>query len=241
MLVDGNEANRKWVLTAASSEYMVGAFDGTKFTPETPKLPGHRGKGFYAAQTYSDAPKGRRVQIGWGQMPSPGMPFNQMMCFPCELTLRTTPEGPRLHWAPVPELEKLRGRRHGVEPGLLAPGENPLATLAGRHFELNAVIRPATASVVGFVLRGNRIAYDAGRRELTCNDVRVPLELRGRPLHLRVLCDETSLEVFAQDGLIYAPLPSKLEADNTALAVFAEGGQAEIQSLEVHPLRSIWR
>ena len=31
--VDGDAANRKWVLTAASSEYMVGTFDGTTFTP----------------------------------------------------------------------------------------------------------------------------------------------------------------------------------------------------------------
>ena len=32
------ELSGKWVLTAASSDYMVGAFDGKKFTPETPKL-----------------------------------------------------------------------------------------------------------------------------------------------------------------------------------------------------------
>ena len=83
--LDGDAAKTKWVLTAASSEYMVGDFDGTTFKPLTKKLPGHRGAGFYAAQTFSDVPpkNGRRIQIGWGQMPSPGMPFNQMMCFPC--------------------------------------------------------------------------------------------------------------------------------------------------------------
>ena len=70
--VDGDEAKKKWVLTAASSEYFIGTFDGEKFTPETPKLPGQRGRGFYAAQTFSDLPDGRRIQIGWGQDPSPG-------------------------------------------------------------------------------------------------------------------------------------------------------------------------
>ena len=54
--VDGDPTHRKWVLTAASSEYMVGRFDGTTFRPETPKLPGHRGRGFYAAQTFSHDP-----------------------------------------------------------------------------------------------------------------------------------------------------------------------------------------
>jgi sucrose-6-phosphate hydrolase SacC (GH32 family) len=67
--VDGEPGETRWVLTAASGEYMVGTFDGATFTPETPKLKGHRGRGFYAAQTFSDIPAadGRRIQIGWLQ------------------------------------------------------------------------------------------------------------------------------------------------------------------------------
>jgi fructan beta-fructosidase len=67
--LDSDPKKEKWVLTAASSEYLVGSFDGQTFTPETKKLPGHRGRGFYAAQTFSDVPEkdGRRIQIGWGR------------------------------------------------------------------------------------------------------------------------------------------------------------------------------
>src|SRR5436190_24257412 len=65
------EKERKWVLTAANSESIVGSFDGAKFTPESGRLPCMQGQGFYAPQTFSDEPKGRRIQIGWGQMPSP--------------------------------------------------------------------------------------------------------------------------------------------------------------------------
>ena len=99
------ELSGKWVLTAASSEYMVGAFDGKTFTPETPKLKGHLGRGFYAAQTFSHEPKGRVVQIGWLQTATPGMPFNQAMSLPLELKLRQTAAGPRLTWQPVEELK----------------------------------------------------------------------------------------------------------------------------------------
>ena len=50
-----------------SSEYEVGSFDGRQFTAERAKLPGQRGDGFYAAQTFSDIPAvdGRRIQTGW--------------------------------------------------------------------------------------------------------------------------------------------------------------------------------
>src|SRR5207249_7571355 len=83
--VDGDTNRRQWVLTAASSEYRVGRFDGTTFTPAIPKRPGHRGRGFYAAQTFSQDLQGRVVQIGWLQTTTPGMPFNQGMSLPMSL------------------------------------------------------------------------------------------------------------------------------------------------------------
>ena len=52
-----------------------------------------------------------------------GMPFNQMMSFPSELTLRTTPAGVRMFWQPVKEISNLYGQNivsHGVE---LLPGQ----------------------------------------------------------------------------------------------------------------------
>ena len=55
-------------------------------------------------RAYEDIP----IQIGWGQMPSPGMPFNQIQLFPCEQKLISTADGPRLTWEPVAELAQLR-------------------------------------------------------------------------------------------------------------------------------------
>ena len=131
LAVDGDAVKQKWVLTAASSEYRVGAFDGKTFTPETPKLKGHRGQGFYAAQTFSDIPvkDGRRIQIGWLQTETKGMPFNQGMSLPHELRLTQTPEGPRLTFTPVKELESLRKTTHDVKAQHRAGRCQP----AGRH------------------------------------------------------------------------------------------------------------
>ncbi len=238
--VAGNPAKRRWVLTAANSEYMVGSFDGKTFTPDTPKLPGHRGKGFYAAQTFSRDPKGRVVQIGWLQTTTPGMPFNQAMSLPLELSLRQTPEGPRLAWEPVAELVALRGKQLAKLSGPLPPGSDPLAGVPGELLEIRVAFEPGAAAEVGINVRGILVSYDAKNQEIVVNGHRAPAPLRDRQSRLILYADRTSLEVFAADGQTYLPFPINFDPNNTSLSVFAKGGMAEIKSLEVHELKSSW-
>src|SRR5690606_34573366 len=104
--VDGDADKTKWVTYGASGTYMLRSFDGKIFTPESGKYQYTMGT-MYAAQTFTNMPDGRRVQIGWGRVSHAGMPFNGMMLLPTELTLRTTKDGPRLFNVPVKETEKL--------------------------------------------------------------------------------------------------------------------------------------
>lgn len=242
--LDGDAAKPEWVLTAASSEYEVGTFDGTRFTPRTPKLPGHLGRGFYAAQTFSDLPAkdGRRIQIGWFQTATPGMPFNQSMTIPMELKLASTPDGPRLTRTPVKELRSLRGRSKVLGPMTLASGSpNPLADLRAELVEVEVEFVPGNASEVVLTVRGGTIRYDAAKQELVVNDHRAPAPLRGGKQRLTVFCDRTALEVFASDGLTYVPMPFQPQANDLSASLQVKGGDAQITKLEFHALRSAWR
>lgn len=241
--VDGDAANRKWVLTAASSEYMVGSFDGTRFTPETPKLKGHQGRGFYAAQTFSDIPPadGRRIQIGWFQTETKGMPFNQSMTIPLELKLTRAVEGSRLTWTPVKELNALRSRSHHFDAKTLRPGDaNPLVTVMAELVELRVELEPGEATEVVLNVRGASIRYDAGKQELEVNGHRAPAPLRGGRLDLTIFCDRTGVEVFAGRGLTYVPMPFQPKPDNRFLGIEVKGGDARLAALEVHELASAW-
>jgi sucrose-6-phosphate hydrolase SacC (GH32 family) len=240
--LDGDKSRKKWVLTAASSEYQVGNFDGERFTPETPKLPGHRGRGFYAAQTFSDIPAsdGRRIQIGWLQAPSPGMPFNQCLSVPLKLDLVTTPDGPRLTWSPVKELERLRAEKQIFPESVLPSSHRLTAPVSSELLEIVAVIEPEKATEVVFDLRGIPVVYDAVKQELSVNGHRASAPLRDGRLDLRILVDRTVLEVFANGGLTYMPVPAIAAADNRAFVVSAGRGEVRLRKLEVHSLRSIW-
>lgn len=241
--VDGDAGNKKWVLTAANGGYAIGTFDGRTFTPEETKLPGQRGRGFYAAQTFSDLPAndGRRIQIGWFQTPTPGMPFNQSMTIPLELNLTTTPEGPRLTMNPVKELAALRAKSHRFDAATISPtSANLLAGVNAELVELRAEFEPGDASEVVFTVRGATIVYDAKKQELAVNGLRAPAPLRAGKQRLTIFCDRTGLEVFASDGRTYVPMPFTPKADNLALGVQAQGGGVKITALQVHELKSIW-
>jgi fructan beta-fructosidase len=241
--LDGDAGQKKWVLTGASSEYQVGSFDGDRFLPETPKLPGHRGRGFYAAQTFSDIPADddRRIQIGWLQAASPGMPFNQCMSLPLALSLATTADGPRLTWSPVAEFDQLRAKEHHCSDWALESGvSRSIDGVQSELLDINVEIEPLDASEVVLDVRGVPIVYDAAKQELSVNGHHVPAPLRAGKITLRIVVDRTAFEVFASDGLTYIPMPVIPAADNRNLAIVAKGGDARIPTCSVYELRSIW-
>ena len=113
--------------------------------------PGHYGKNYYAVQTYSGLPGARRVQVGWmagGEYP--GMPFNQQMSFPYELTLRRFGLSLKLCALPVREIESLRGASRLWNEMAVKPGDNPLADLSGELWDIEAEIAPGSATDFGF-------------------------------------------------------------------------------------------
>ena len=232
------------MLTAADSSYALGTFDGAKFTPEQTKLPGQRGRGFYAAQTFSDLPArdGRRIQIGWFQTETKGMAFNQSMTIPLELKLAPTPDGPRLTMNPVKELASLRAKSHRFGGTTLRPDSvNPLASVKAELVELRAEFAPGDAAAVAFTVRGAKIVFDVKQQELSVNGHRAPAPLRGGQQRLTIFCDRTGLEVFASDGLAYVPLPFQPRSDDLTCGVQVSGGAVKFTVLQLHELRSAWR
>ena len=241
LAVDGKADQRKWVLLAANDEYILGTFDGKTFTKESGKHKGNYGNCFYAAQSYSDAPDGRRIQIGWGQTKLPGMPFNHMMTFPCDLSLRTTPEGIRMRAKPVKELETLRGKEHAWTSLPLHESENPLSKIHSEPLELHLELTPASAEEITLTFRGVPIRYSVARQQLECSGRTAPLHLRNGKIQLQILSDRASLEIFGNDGLVYMPIYALGKDGSAPVSLTVKGSDAVADSLKVYELRSAWK
>ena len=242
LATDSAPLSSKWVLWGANNSYLLGGFDGTKFTRESGPHRFEFGGNFYAAQSYSGIPAadGRRIQIGWmagGRYPK--MPFNQQMSIPAELTLRKTPDGLRMARWPIRELDSIRGAHHSWS-NTLPKGANPLADIKGDLIDISAEIELAGAKTIALSIRGTLLEYDTEKKELKLLGKTAPLAPIDGKLRLRILVDRSSIEVFANDGLVTMSscfIPSR-DAKSPPLSVTSQG--ATTASLEVWELKSCW-
>ncbi|MDX9980992.1 MAG: glycoside hydrolase family 32 protein [Lentisphaeria bacterium] len=217
----------RWILYGADGEYMVGGFDGREFRPEGGKQRLWFGE-FYASQTYTNAPDGRRVQIGWGRgIVFPGMPFNQQMGIACELTLV---DG-TLRARPVPELARLRGAYRNWRAGERPAGE--IAELV----EVTTTLSVPAGGRGGLTVRGVPVVWDRAAGTLEVADGLFPLALEPAELDLRILVDRGSVEVFAAAGRLAVAKAVRPDFANRQLAGV---GEARFGETFAYELGSIW-
>jgi fructan beta-fructosidase len=235
--VDGDAKNKKWVLTAANAEYAVGTFDGKTFTPEhTGKHKVHHGA-FYAAQCFSRAPGGRVVQIGWAQVETPNMPFNQCFSLPIELTLKKGKDGVRLFAEPIKELETLREKADQL--GGRATPDKPFGVkVSGQLLDVVAQVAPGDAKEVKLTFGANTLVYDTAKQTLDG----MPLPLVDKTFAVRVVIDRPLYEVIGGDGAVYKTAARKDGGKEVKAVEFAAvGGTATIKGVTAYPMTSIWK
>ena len=213
--VDGNQKNMKWILYAANGRYDIGQFDGKKFIPESKGIEFNYGNCFYASQTFNNIPEkdGRRIQIAWGLNPLPGMPFNQQMLFPIELTLRTTEDGLRIFSQPINEIKKIYGKNWDLQETIVEEGQQSI--LDENNFkglyDISFQFEIGNAERFGLIINNIQITYEINEQKLYCQQRFAPLKQVKGTIKFRILVDRTTLEIFVNDGQVYMPVRTPIK------------------------------
>jgi len=236
LAVDGNNADKKWVMYGGSGTYMTGSFDGEKFTPEHGKYFYTQGSQ-YAAQTYNNIPDGKRIQVGWGRIDQKGMPFNQMMLFPCELTLRTTNDGIRLFCEPIKDIETLHSNTLTFKDMTGEEANGKLSGIKGDLLHIKADLEVTKGLGFDILFRGNNLLrYDGNYGKF--NDVPYVGDIPGNlRFNIELLLDRTSCEAYIGKGRLFLSdaLKDKQSADGIVFR-----GDVKLHTIEVSELKSIW-
>ena len=244
--------DKKWVLFDGDGSYMIGTFDGEKFTAESPKLKSDFGANYYATQTWSNIPEsdGRTIQIAWmrgGEFP--GMPFNGQMTFPCELSLKKFSDGIRLIRKPVKEIELLHQKGEIWENKNLIPGinKNLARGVKGDCLHIIGSFKVKTADSFGFVVRldkknnGTEITYTSKDNSLTCMGKKAIVEPVDGVIKLEILLDRSSIELFANDGKTVMSSCFTPSDNADGIYLFNTGGELFVEKLEIYPVKSIYQ
>jgi fructan beta-fructosidase len=240
--VDGDPNQMKWVLVDGDGTYLIGAFDGSSFQAETEKLQVNHGR-LYATQSWKHTFEGDGpvIQLAFvGYVREPRQTWIGQMSFPCELTLRTGPEGVRLFRYPLNVIKNLYAEQLVWRDQMISPNMNIPEGFEGDVLDIHAEIELAGAQTFGFELRGQRIAYDVGNSTLAWHDSAPLLPVQNR-VRLRILLDRSSIEIFGNDGQISITNLFFPDSTDHKLRLFTEGGDIRIISLEVNRLESIWQ
>ncbi len=221
--VQGKPGESRWILMAAQNRYFIGQFDGKTFHKEAGPF-GTKHGAFYAAQTFSDLPDGRRIEIGWLMTAIylkqfPDQIVNQGFTLPHELTLRETKEGLRLFYYPVKEMELLRG-------DMLAEGKD--LTMA----QANDLLQKCKGELSEVLIEFS----GEGTKQLLINGI--DASFTGK--NARIFTDRTVNEVFAADGLSYeiGKRPGNKFDSNETQLILPDGN---VSSLRIYRIKSIWK
>ena len=214
------ESGSRWILYGGQNRYFIGDFNGKTFVKESGPFGADSGPfdappysahgAFYAAQTFSDVPDGRRIQMGWLRAEIaylkdfPNQMTSQAMSLPHELKLLRTAEGLRMAFVPVEEVKMLRAEK--------------LGGLDGCKGELTEVL-------IEF--------EDDGPHEIMINGIDASFEGRSA----RIFNDRTFVEIYANGGLDYTVRARQPEAWGSEETAVKSG---KVKSLEVYRLKSIW-
>jgi fructan beta-fructosidase len=235
--VDGDAAKKKWVLIQGNGNYSIGTFNGTEFKEETQRFPCDVGPHFYATQSWhnTETGDGRRIQCAWMRGADfIDMPFSQMISFPCELTLRTSPAGLRVFRRPIKEIELLHRSTDTWSNRTLGKDQTLPLQPSGQLFHIVAEVEIPDGTRLTFNLRGVPVVLSSK----TIESGHKPASVQGRVKTVEFLVDRTSVESFVNDGEVSSTRYALPKA--SGISVKAEGGAAMIRSLTVHQLNSAW-
>lgn len=241
-------------------QYFIGDFDGETFTNNNAadlRLFVDYGNTFYAGIPWNNLPPGQHLLTGWlvpGSTPT--YPWTGQMSIPRELSLRTTADGVRLFQEPAEMIRAALGRfsqgrvtrRKDFAVGDAGVDLGAAAHLSGNAYWVKISLDVGSAGAVEFHIADKTIVgYDAASHRLYIDKSQsggraneydsivhyMPVELVNGELHLEILVDNSSLEIFAGDGarvyttMIY-PGPG---ADG--LSLFARGGDFRVRELTI--------
>jgi fructan beta-fructosidase len=249
--------------SGSATQYFIGHFNGSKFTPISTQTKWiDHGPDDYAGVTWSNTGN-RKVFLGWmgnwlyaNQVPTGK--WRNAMTIPRELSLKAAGGDIWLASQPVEELENIAVKTIRVNAGELVKKNNVFTVIKqqpGQYIlkfntkavkDYSVVLSNASGEqlVIGYKVANNRYYIDrsrAGRSDFSKQFGKIAYAPRlstSVTSDLELIVDASSIELFADGGLSNLTSVFFPKKPYTSLSIVNNG--MEIKDLKLIPLKSIW-
>ena len=203
------EGNEVWVLLVSlnpgglygsGTQYFVGDFDGQSFSPRystnEPRWLDF-GKDNYAGVTFNNEPNGERILIGW------------------MANWLDVKDHPETSWTTQMTIPRVLGLTRYQDEIVLTqkPVSEPTYEI------LESIPKTGSIELTGFA----KVGYNVDRKVIFINDFEAPYAPTSDKIHLKVVVDNSSIELFTGDGVrsislaLFPPLGMSRELTPAAL------------------------
>ncbi len=239
---DGSE---KWVAQGAFDRYIIGDFDGKKFTKtEKPGILSYARETetfgqttAYAAQSFTDLPDGRVVRFSWLKTSKTDCCFKSCLSIPWEIQIKNINGELKLCATPAKEVEGLRLK--GTFKSLEA---NEITALPGVCNDIELIFDGSSRGITKLDIMGAvfTLDFDAGcvswKSPVGAQPVSTaPLFVIDGNYSMRFITDTLNIESFFCGGSVTICALGDLEIDKPFLSV---EGQSKVSSIKIFPLRN---
>jgi len=245
--LDGDYNNNKWVIQDANGSYLIGDFDGIRFTKDQQQdtLIMDVGPDFYAAQTFpvGTLPNNdkRVIQIAWMDHWNGGIGekgWERNATFPVSLGLVTFDGQKRICRNPIKEIESIYESGKSWKNKTCKPNSNLLSGIKSKKFDLIAEfdLSKTTATKFGFKVANKTIEYDIDNHTLLSKKLMADGSNR---IQIRILVDWGQLEVFSNGGLFSYSQQFAFNPENSDIELYTDG-EIKLVKMEFHEIARTW-
>lgn len=226
------------------------------------------GPDFYAVRSWNNMKPGddRRVWIAWMgnwlyAKDVPTAPFKGIQSLPRSLSLKQQTGKYQLVQSPVEELKQLRDKHHHesditvngkvavkefkptkntyeliIEFDLANSTKAGVNLCVGKNQKTTVYFDKATSEIVLDRRNSGKIDFNTS----FAGEYRAPLKTEAGKIKLRIFVDESSVEVFGNDGVAVVSALIFPDSSGTGIEIFSEGGKAKVTMLDIWEIKSIW-
>ena len=230
------EGKKHWVISGAHDRYVIGRFTDDGFVIDTAPKSLTYSSVAYAAQSFSGMDDGRAIKAIWDKLHIPAPNFSQQMAIPTEMSLER--HGNELYLAamPVREIEILRKESKVITDFALS--DELLVDTGAAPLDISLEF-PMNDSTVTLEFFGSELIVNTAENTVKYKNVTMPLSLNRHTAKLRVLIDQGSLTVFADNGK-FCTTQRNICDFNLPYVALTSNKETQVERFECHILDSIY-